>query len=186
MPPAGPVTRLLARLPGGGREVLDELFPIVYGELERVAHRQLRGERTDLTLNTTALVHETYLKLVGLDRIEWQNRAHFFAVAARAMRRVLIDHAVRRGAEKRGGGLQRLSLDETMLLTEERAEELLALDEALRRLEKLSERHVRIVECRFFAGMSIEETAEVLGVSTATVKREWALARAWLHRELGG
>jgi len=163
---------------------LDRLVPIVYDELRRIAHRQLRGERSDHTLDTTGLVHEPYLKLSRLDRIEWGDRAHFLAVAAGAMRRILVDYAVARRAGKRGGGRQRVALDDVLILADERAEELLALDEALQRLAAESERAARIVEWRYFAGMSIEETAAVLDLSPATVKREWVLARAWLNREL--
>ena len=163
---------------------MDEFFPVVYEELRRIAHRELRHERTDHTLGTTALVHEAYLKLARLDRIRWQSRAHFLAVAAQAMRRVLVDYAVARRAQKRGGGHAPESLDDAVAMAEARGDELLALDDALRQLQALDERHARIVECRFFGGMSIEETAEALGVSPATVKREWTLARAWLNREL--
>ncbi|HET8653953.1 MAG TPA: sigma-70 family RNA polymerase sigma factor [Longimicrobiaceae bacterium] len=180
----GEVTQLLAELTHGGRDAVDRLYPLVYAELQRVAHRQLAGERPDHTLATTELVHEAYLKLVGLERIEWRNRAHFFAVAARAMRRILVDYAVSRGAQKRGGGGQRVALDAVELVADERGEDLLALDDALVRLEAIQERCARVVECRFFGGMSIEETAEALDVSPATVKRDWTVARAWLYREL--
>ncbi|HET9038636.1 MAG TPA: sigma-70 family RNA polymerase sigma factor [Gemmatimonadales bacterium] len=168
-----------------GTAELERLVPIVYDELRRIAHRQLRGERSDHTLDTTGLVHEAYLKLSRLDRIEWRDRAHFLAAAAGVMRRVLVDYAVARKAGKRGSGRQRVPLDEVLILADDRAEELLALDEALERLAKESDRAARIVEWRFFAGMSVEETADVIGISPATVKREWALARAWLTRELG-
>lgn len=167
-------------------EALDRLVPPAYDELRRIAHRQLRGERGDHTLDTGALVHEAYLKLSRLDRIEWRDRSHFLAAAAGAMRRILVDYAVARKAGKRGGGQQRVPLDEVVVLTDDRAQELLALDDALRRLAAESERAARIVEWRFFGGMSIEETAEVLGISPATVKREWTLARAWLNRALQG
>ena len=163
---------------------LERLVPVVYDELRRIAHRQLRGERSDHTLDTTGLVHEAYLKLSRLERIEWRDRGHFLAAAAGVMRRVLVDYAVARNAGKRGSGRQRVPLDEVFILADDRAEELLALDEALERLARESERAARIVEWRFFAGMSVEETADVLGISPATVKREWALARAWLTREL--
>ena len=164
---------------------MDDLLPLVYGELKRIAARQLRRERPDHTLSTTALVHEAWLELSNLDRIKWQNRNHYLAIAAQAMRRVLIDHAVARGAQKRGGGQQAEPIEEsTLLVVEGRAEELLDLDDALQRLAAIDQRQVRIVECRFFGGMSIEETAEALELSPATVKREWALARAWLNREL--
>jgi RNA polymerase sigma-70 factor, ECF subfamily len=180
----GEITRLLAELSHGGRDALDQLLPLVYEELQRIAHRRLQNERSDHTLVTTDLVHEAYLKLVGLDHIEWKSRAQFFALAAQAMRRILVDYAVRRKAQKRGGERRKVSLDEVSLPIEQRADELLALDDALQRLAALDERHSRVVECRYFAGMSIEETAEALGVSPATVKRDWTLARAWLHRKL--
>ena len=164
---------------------MDDLLPLVYGELKRIAARQLRRERPNHTLSATGLVHEAWLELSNLDRIRWQNRHHYLALAAQAMRRVLIDHAVARRAQKRGGGQHVDTLDgDPMLLVEARAEELLDLDNALERLAVVDERQVRIVECRFFGGMSIEETAEALQLSPATVKREWTLARAWLNREL--
>jgi len=164
---------------------MDDLLPLVYGELKRIAARQLRRERSDHTLSTTALVHEAWLELSNLDRIKWQNRNHYLAVASQAMRRVLIDHAVAKRAQKRGNGQPMEVLEDSPpLLVEGRGEELLDLDHALERLAAVDERQVRIVECRFFGGMSIEETAEVLGISPATVKREWSLARAWLNREL--
>ena len=164
---------------------MDDLLPLVYGELKRIAARQLRRERTDHTLSTTALVHEAWLELSRLDRIKWQNRNHYLAIASQAMRRVLVDHAVARRAQKRGGGQAVETLDEdAMVLVDGRAEELIDLDHALERLAAIDQRQERIVECRFFGGMSIEETAEALELSPATVKREWALARAWLNREL--
>jgi RNA polymerase sigma factor (TIGR02999 family) len=185
------VTDLLGELRRGNRAALDELVPIVYDELRGIASRQLVGERAGHTLQTTALVHEAFLKLVGLDRIDWQGRAHFFAVAARLMRQILVDYAERRGAQKRGGGLVRVPLDEgTLTVAPGGASEgahldsLVSLDAALRRLETTDARQGRVVECRFFAGMSVEETAEALEVSPGTVKRDWRLARAWLNREL--
>jgi RNA polymerase sigma factor (TIGR02999 family) len=184
MPQRGDVTQLLAELGHGGRDTLDRLLPIVYAELQRIAHRQLQGERTDHTMATTDLVHEAYMKLVGLDHIEWKNRAQFFAVAAQAMRRVLVDYAISRRAQKRGGERRKVPLDDAMLVAEQQADELLALHNALIQLEGMNQRLGRIVECRYFAGMSIEETAEALGISPATVKRDWTMARAWLHREL--
>jgi RNA polymerase sigma-70 factor, ECF subfamily len=180
----GDVTALLATVGKGGREALDRLLPIVYEELQRMARRQLRTERSDHTLATSDLVHEAYLRLGRLDRMEWKGRAQFFAVAAQAMRRVLVDHALARRTAKRGGGLRKVPLEEGMLVAEEEADELLALEGALARLEQIDERLVRIVECRYFGGMSIEETADALEVSPATVKRDWAVARAWLNREL--
>ena len=164
---------------------MDDLLPLVYGELKRIAARQLRRERQDHTLSATALVHEAWLELSSLDRIKWQNRSHYLALAAQAMRRVLIDHAVARRAQKRGGGQRVETLDgDPLVMVEARAEELLDLDNALERLGGIDERQVRVVECRFFGGMSIDETAEALELSPATVKREWTLARAWLNREL--
>jgi RNA polymerase sigma factor (TIGR02999 family) len=180
----GDITRVLAGIHAGGRDALDQLVPVVYEELRRLAQRQMRGERPDHTLGTTALVHEAYLKLSGLDRIRWQNRAQFLSIAAQAMRRVLINHASARHTQKRGGGREKISLDDVVLLAEGRADDLLALDAALTRLSELDERQARVVECRFFAGLSIEETADALEVAPATVKRDWAVARAWLNREL--
>ncbi len=184
MPGDHDITRALAELANGGRDGLDRLLPVVYDELYRLARRHLRDERADHTLGATALVHEAYIKLSGLDRMHWQNRAHFMAVAAQAMRRVLVNHAIARGAQKRGGKLERVALDDVILLTAERAEELIALDDALNRLAVRDARQARVIECRFFAGMSIEETAQALDVAPVTVKRDWTLARAWLHREL--
>jgi RNA polymerase sigma factor (TIGR02999 family) len=165
---------------------MEELFPLVYNELRRMAARKLRSERDGHTLSTTALVHEAWLELSKLTRIEWQSRAHFLAVAAQAMRRILIDYAVARRRQKRGGGLVIESLDQSdaMAVAQERGDELVALDEALDRLMEMNARQAKIVECRFYGGMSIEETAEALDVSPATVKREWTMARAWLNREL--
>lgn len=181
----GEVTRLLAELNQGGRDVLDRLVPLVYDELQRIASRRLQAERADHTLATTDLVHEAYAKLVGLERIEWKSRAQFFALCAQAMRRILVDHALRRKAQKRGGDRRRLGLDEVSIPVGQPAEEMLALHEAMERLAAVDARQSRVVECRYFAGMTVEETAEALGVSAATVKRDWTLARAWLHRELG-
>lgn len=178
------ITRLLEAHADGDRQALDELLPLVYGELQRIAHRRLGGERRGHTLNTTALVHEAYLKLVQLDRMNWQNRAHFFAIAAQVMRNVLVDYAVRQKAQKRGGGRERVSLDEIEIGTAPRIDELLALQQALERLGALDERQARVVECRVFGGMSIDETAHALGISAATVSRDWTVARAWLAREL--
>lgn len=177
------VTALLRQVAGGDLRAADELLPRVYTELKAIAHRQLKHERPGHTLNTTALVHESYLRL-GVDRIHWQDRVHFFAVAARAMRRVLIDYAATRRAEKRGRDPARVTLDEGVVALEHRLEDLLALDEALARLEELDPRHVRVVECHVFAGMTLDETALALDISPATVSRDWALARAWLNRTL--
>lgn len=184
----GEVTRLLAEAAGSGREALDRVVPLVYDELRRLAHRRLAAERREHTLDTAALVHETYLELVGLDRIEWRSRGQLFAVAARVMRRVLVDYAVSRKAQKRGGGAARIPLEDLPELTitaDDHAADLLALDHALDQLARIDARQARIVECRFFGGLSIDETAATLDVSPATVKRDWTLARAWLNRELG-
>ena len=166
---------------------MDELLPLVYDELKRIAARELRGERPNHTLCTTALVHEAWVELSRLQRIQWQNRGHYLALAAQAMRRVLIDHAVARRAQKRGGGQHVDTLgDDALVMVHARAAELLDLDAALERLAALDERQARIVECRFYGGMSIEETGEALAISPATVKRDWTAARAWLNRELSG
>jgi RNA polymerase sigma factor (TIGR02999 family) len=188
--PSGSVERLLEDLRRGRREALDELFPLVYDELRELAHRQRATWRGDDTLNTTALVHEAYLKLVDQRRATWESEAHFLAAAARAIRHVLINYARDRRARKRGGGWQRVSLDEERLEGAGEAagpsweDQVLALDEALQRLAGRSERQSRIVECRFFGGMTVQQTAHALGVSVPTVTRGWTMARAWLHREL--
>jgi RNA polymerase sigma factor (TIGR02999 family) len=186
MPDPPDVTALLLELSGGRQEALDELLPLVYHELRRIAHRHLRGEDAGHTLNTTALVHEAYLRLVDVRKVQWQDRSHFLAMASRAMRRILVDYARARNREKRGGGAERVSLDQAMEVTGEQADDLMALDEALTKLESINERQCRGVEYRFFGGMTLEEVADVLGVSHGTAKRDWTLARAWLNRELGG
>ena len=164
---------------------MEEILPVVYDELRRMAARRLRDERTSHTLSATALVHETWLELTKLNRIQWQNRAHYLGFAAQAMRRILIDYAVARRRQKRGGGQAPVHLEsDAWAVAEARSEDLLALDEALVRLAALNERQARIVEYRFYGGMSVDEAAESLGISPATVKREWATARAWLNREL--
>lgn len=178
------VPRLLAEWNDGDRSALDRLLPFVERELHQLAHRYLSRERAGHTLQTTALVNEAYLRLVGQRRTSWQNRAHFFAIAAQIMRRILINHARDRAAEKRGGGARQVSLDEAAVLTDERADELLALDEALDSLAKLDERKGRVVELRYYGGLSVEETAEALGIHPNTVTREWNQAKAFLHREL--
>jgi RNA polymerase sigma factor (TIGR02999 family) len=182
-PPSG-VTELLRRWNLGDREAMDRLMPIVYDELRRLAAGYLKAERRDHTLQPTALVHEAYLRLVRQDRVEWQNRAHFFGIAARMMRRVLVDHARRRQADKRDGGGFRLTIQVGESLEVSRDPELLELDEALVRLERLDADQARVVELRFFGGLTVEETATVLGISTATVKREWRTARAFLRQEM--
>jgi RNA polymerase sigma factor (TIGR02999 family) len=184
MTQAADVTQALLALSHGNREALDELLPVIYEQLRDQARRALRNERPDHTLTPTALVHEAYLKLVKLERVEWRDRAHFFGACASEMRRILISYARQRNADRRGGGADHVSLDNAARAAHERPAELLALDEALQRLRELDERQVRIVECRFFAGMGVGETAEVLGISPATVKRDWTAARAWLNREL--
>jgi RNA polymerase sigma-70 factor (ECF subfamily) len=178
------VTQMLLEWNGGG-DAPARLMPLVYDELRRLARSYLRNERPDHTLQPTALVHEAYLRLVDQSRVEWQNRAHFYAVAAQMMRRILIDHARTHASEKRGGSGKRLSLDEASFLPQERAADLLALDEALKQLAVTDERKSRVVELRFFGGLSVKETAEVLGVHTATVERDWVVAKAWLYREVG-
>ncbi len=180
------VTRLLVQWKDGDREALEELTPIVYSELRRLARHYMSGERGDHLLQTTALVHEAYLKLVGLD-VKWQGRVHFFAIAARLMRRVLVDYARERNAEKRGGGVVVLALDEARVAGAGGARpDVLALDAALEKLAALDERQSRAVELRFFGGLTLEETAEVLGVSRATAARDLQVAKAWLGRELAG
>jgi RNA polymerase sigma-70 factor (ECF subfamily) len=179
------ITGVLRELSAGRPGALDRLIPQVYAALHRIAHDQLRREREGHTLSTTALVHEAYLKLVGLRDVTWQDRAHFFAVAARVMRRVLIDYARSKARDKRGGRAVRVPLADAADVAIASAEDLMDLDEALARLEAINERQVRVVECRCVAGLSVEETAAALGTSAATVKRDWAFARAWLNRELG-
>jgi len=180
------VTQLLVSLGAGDRSALDRLMPLVYMELRRLAKSKLGSERADHTLNTTALVHEAYIKLADQHKINWQSRAQFFALASQAMRRILVDYARRRNAAKRGGNAIISIREADSVASEVRTDALVALDESLQRLAELDPRQSQIVECRFFGGLSIEETAEVVGVSTATVKREWAVARAWLFRELNG
>lgn len=182
------VTQLLSDLRDGRREAFDRLMPVVYDELRQVARRQLRSERPGHTLNTTGLVHEAYAKLVDYRELDWESRAHFYAVAAQAMRRVLVSYARKRRAEKRGGDAVRVTFDEAFghnTSGENWADEVAALDEALARLEAINPRHARIVECRYFAGLTIEDTAEALGVSPITVTRDWRMARAWLKDALG-
>jgi RNA polymerase sigma factor (TIGR02999 family) len=177
------VTQLLRQWSNGNQTAFDELLPIIYDELRRVAHQYLHRDRSDNTLQTTALVHEAYLKLIDQRSVNWQNRAHFFAIAAQAMRRILIDNARRRTAIKRGKG-EKIPLDDVALVSNGRNKHLLALDEALQKLETIDAEQSRIVELRYFGGLTIEETAEALDLSPATVKREWAMARAWLYNAL--
>lgn len=190
MPVPGPattdhrVTGLLLAAGRGHREALDALVPLVYDVLRRLARQQLSRERPGHTLQPTALAHEAYARLVGLDRIAWRDRAHFFAAASGAMRRVLVDHAVARKARKRGGGAVAVTIDTGLLAADDRLDDVVAVHEALARLEHEHPRAARIVECRVFAGMTIEETAGALDVAPATVKRHWDVARAWLIRDL--
>jgi RNA polymerase sigma factor (TIGR02999 family) len=183
--PPSPVTALLARARSGDASALADVFPLIYDELHRLAQQQLRREPDGHTLSPTALVHEAYMRLIDYTRTEWAGRAHFMAVAATAMRRILVDHARGHRSLKRGGALRRVSLDAVDLGTEDRAELLVAIDDALGRLKALDARQAQVVECRFFGGMTEEETAEALGIGLRTVKRDWAKAKSWLHRELG-
>ena len=180
------VSQLLLAWSDGDRRALEELMPLVYDELRRLARRYMGRERRGHTLQTSALVNEAYLRLVDQREVRWQSRAHFFGIAAQLMRRILVDHARRRGYEKRGGGALQVSLDEAMIVSQDRAAEVVALDEALRALAEIDARKSQIVELRFFGGLSIEEAAEVLQVSPGTVMREWTLAKAWLKREMTG
>jgi RNA polymerase sigma factor (TIGR02999 family) len=179
----GDVTRLLRQLRSGDQDAAGKLISAVYGELRQVAARAMRNERPGHTLQPTALVHEAFMKLAGAAGVEWRDRAHFFGVAARLMREILVDYARRRGAAKRGSGA-RITLDDSLLIAEDRLADVLAIDEVVQRLEALDARQGQIVELRFFGGLSVEEVAEVMKISTPTVKREWQSAKAWLHREL--
>ena len=178
------VTLLLVDWGNGDKTALDKLMPLVYDELRAIAHRHMRRERAGHSLQTTALVNEAYMRLVDQRNVQWQNRVHFFAIAAQFMRRILVDHARGRQRARRGGGAFNLSLDEAGLVTGERAAELIRLDDALRDLEAVDPRKGRLVELRFFGGLSIEETAEALGISSRTVMREWRMAKAFLRREI--
>jgi RNA polymerase sigma-70 factor, ECF subfamily len=178
------VTLLLARAAGGDRQAASALVPLIYGELHRMAARHMQRERSDHTLQATALVHEAYMRLVQQRRTNWKNRAHFFGVAAQIMRRILVDHARGKVRAKRGGSRQKISLDNAVTLSMGQSWELLAIDEALGRLAKRDPRQCRIVELKFFGGLTTEETAEVLDTSPSTIEREWTLARAWLYMQL--
>jgi RNA polymerase sigma factor (TIGR02999 family) len=179
------VTELLVRWRDGDREALEELIPLVYKELRRLAHYYLQLERSDHTLQSTALVHEAYLRLAGHNTPQWQSRAHFFGIAAHVMRQILVEYARAHGAAKRGGvGACKLTLDEALDVQDKTNVDVIALDGALGRLSELDPQQGRIVELRFFAGLTIEDTSEVMGISPATVKRDWTSARAWLHREI--
>ena len=178
------VTQLLVAVRGGDSEAESQLYQAVYGELHRIAARYMRRERPDHTLQATALIHEAYVDLIGQHQKDWQNRAHFYGVAANVMRRILVDYARTHLTAKRGGRVQKLSLDDALPLASEQSEEVLAIDEALARLARFDPRQSKVVELRFFGGFTEEETAQVLGVSSRTVKRDWRLAKAWLYGEL--
>ena len=178
------VTELLTAWSGGDKAALDKLMPLIHQELRRLAHRYMSRERPGHTMQTTALVNEAYLRLVNRDGVHWQNRAHFFAIASQLMRHILVDHARSHAYAKRGGGAQTISLDEAMVVSQERAAEVVALDDVLKELAKIDPQQSRIVELRFFGGLTIEETAVVLRLSPATIKREWSTAKAWLYHEL--
>ncbi len=178
------VTQLLVEWSNGDQAALDRLMPLVHEELRRLAHQHMRRERPGHTLQTTALLNEAYLRLVGQKSVHWQNRAHFFAIAAQMMRRILVDYARKRGYAKRGGGVRQVSLDEAADLAQDRAAGLLLLDSALTSLGSVDPQQGRIVELRYFGGLTVEETAEALGLSVDKVKREWTTAKAWLYREM--
>ena len=180
------VTGLLQAWGQGDEAALQKLVPLVYDQLHAAARRYMAGERPGRTLQTTALIHETYLRLVNVRQVKWQNRAHFFAICAQLMRRILVDFARSRGYQKRGGGAQRVDLDEALMLSSELEANLVALDEALGRLAEVDQRKSQVVELRFFGGLSVKETAEVMQVSGDTVMRDWKLAKVWLLRELSG
>jgi RNA polymerase sigma factor (TIGR02999 family) len=178
------VTQLLIEWSNGDKAALDRLMPLIYDELRRLAHRYMSRERPGNTFQTTALVNEAYVRLVNRKNVQWQNRAHFFAIAAQLMRTILVDHARSHAYAKRGGGATKIGLDEAMVFSQERAGDVVALDEVLQKLADIDAQQSRIVELRFFAGLTIEETAEVTALSPATIKREWNAAKAWLYREL--
>jgi RNA polymerase sigma-70 factor (ECF subfamily) len=180
------ITQLLVAWSDGDQAALDELTPLVYEELHQLAHRYMRGERAGHTLQTTALVNEAYTRLIDWKNVRWQNRAHFFGVSAELMRRILVDFARARGYQKRGGGMRTVTLNDAINVSNEKGVDLIALDEALSALAQLDPRQSKVVELRFFGGLTNEEAAEVLNVSVATARRDWSLARAWLHRELKG
>jgi len=185
-PKSQEVTALLQAWGQGDEAALQKLVPLVYDQLHAAARRYMAGERPGRTLQTTALIHETYLRLVNVRQVKWQNRAHFFAICARLMRRILVDFARSRGYQKRGGGAQRVDLDEVVTLSSEPEPNLVALDDALQRLAEMDQRKSRVVELRFFGGLDVRETAEVMKVSADTVMRDWKMAKVWLLRELSG
>ena len=184
MPSTQQVTKLLQAWGQGQDAALDELLPVVHQELRRLARRYMFGERPSHTLQTTALVNEAYLRLVNSRQVNWQNRAHFFAISAQLMRRILVDSARARGGQKRGGGIPKVTLDEALVGPQEKGQDLIALDDALKALSEVDPRKSRVVELRFFGGLGVEETAEVLKVHPNTVLRDWRLAKAWLKREM--
>jgi RNA polymerase sigma factor (TIGR02999 family) len=184
--PSTSVTMLLAKARSGDSAALADVFPLIYDELRRLAQQQLLREPDGHTLSPTALVHEAYMRLIDYSRMEWQGRAHFMAVASTAMRRILVDHARGHRSAKRGGMLKRISIDDVELGAEDRAELLIAIDDALGRLKEIDARQAQVVECRFFGGMTEEETADALGIGLRTAKRDWAKAKSWLHREIAG
>ncbi len=183
---ASNITQLLNDYKGGRKDALDELFPLVYGELRKLAASRMRNERGDHTLQPTALVHEAYMRLIEQHSTDWQNRAHFFGLAAEMMRRILVNHAVKNNAEKRFGNQTRLALDEIVDFTNGSDINLISLDEALNKLAEFDPKQAKIIELKFFGGLTNEEIAEVTGVSDSTVKREWRIAKAWLHEQLKG
>jgi RNA polymerase sigma-70 factor (ECF subfamily) len=181
----GEVTRLLGQLRAGRKGAAEQLTPLIYQELHKLAAACMRRERPGHTLQATALVNEAYMRLLGQHDVEWQNRSHFYGIAAQIMRRILLDYARKHQAAKRGGPHQKVRIDEALLVSEQQLDVVLAVDESLKRLEQIDPRQSRVVELRFFAGLDVEQTAAVLGISTATVKREWQFAKAWLQREMG-
>jgi RNA polymerase sigma-70 factor (ECF subfamily) len=185
-PTSHEVTQLLLAWSEGDKQAFDRLVPLVYDELRRLARNYMRKERAGQTLQTTALIYEAYVRLIDANRVEWQNRAHFFGVAARLMRQILVGFARERGSQKRGGGARRVSLDEAMIIDEGRDEDLVALDEALDALGQFDARKAQVVEMRYFGGLTEEEIAETLNVSPETVRRDWRLARSWLRQRLSG
>jgi RNA polymerase sigma factor (TIGR02999 family) len=183
-PPTPQVTQLLIAWSNGDQSAFDQLMPLIDDELRRLAHRYMSRERAGHTLQTTALVNEAFLRLVNRKNLRWQNRAHFFGLAAQVMRTILVDHARSHASAKRGGGARNLELDEALVVSQQKASEVIALDEALKQLALIDPRQGRIVELRFFGGLTVEEAAEVLHVSPVTIKREWSTAKAWLYHEL--
>ena len=178
------ITKLLQEHTAGNHAVIDKLIPLVYEEMKQMAHHRLKGERSDHTFNTSALVHEAYLQLAKFDEIDWKNRDQFYGIASQIMRNVLVDYAVKRKAQKRGGGRKRVTLRDSDVITEVNLADIISIHQALEKLENVDERQVRVVECRYFGGMTIKETARALDISEPTVSRDWRVARAWLNREL--